>query len=255
MIARDMYASGLIMQRSGVVGRAEACILVMLAPHFNPREVSMKQCKCDLRTRLVGDGCDACNPELARELSQEVSMEKEKSRKAKDGRCCSCGYECDEQTPCPSREDKIHCVHWWEKAEDETLEEVRIERDSYLALLNGESAEGNDDVYPVLKQLKEIAEEKESLLSALEAAQREAAGLRELLERVRKEDSARLIRLEKDLNLALARTEKEGVSDRHSDEWERGCLEVTRLLEEHPEEWDGPCECQGCLRTEKEGGG
>ncbi|NKE69859.1 hypothetical protein [Candidatus Manganitrophus noduliformans] len=33
----------------------------------------------------------------------------------------------------------------------------------------------------------------------------------------------------------------------YSDEWARGCLDVTRLLEEHPEGWDGPCECQLCL--------
>ena len=24
-------------------------------------------------------------------------------------------------------------------------------------------------------------------------------------------------------------------------------LEFTRLLDKHPEEWDGPCECQLCL--------
>lgn len=27
-------------------------------------------CKCDFRTRTVGDGCAVCNPELARELSE-----------------------------------------------------------------------------------------------------------------------------------------------------------------------------------------
>ena len=28
-------------------------------------------CKCDMRTRLVGDGCEFCNPRLAEELAKE----------------------------------------------------------------------------------------------------------------------------------------------------------------------------------------
>ena len=29
-------------------------------------------CKCNLRTRLVGDGCEVCNPKLAAELAQQA---------------------------------------------------------------------------------------------------------------------------------------------------------------------------------------
>lgn len=34
---------------------------------------AVMECKCDLRTKLVGDGCEVCNPELAAEMTaQEV---------------------------------------------------------------------------------------------------------------------------------------------------------------------------------------
>ncbi len=37
--------------------------------------------------------------------------------KEKDGRCCSCGYEGEKETPCKKREDKTHCEHWWDGVE------------------------------------------------------------------------------------------------------------------------------------------
>ena len=30
----------------------------------------MEDCKCDMRTKLVGDGCSVCNPELHKELTR-----------------------------------------------------------------------------------------------------------------------------------------------------------------------------------------
>jgi hypothetical protein len=35
----------------------------------------MSECKCDLRTRLVGDGCETCNPQMAIDLLKEQSRE------------------------------------------------------------------------------------------------------------------------------------------------------------------------------------
>lgn len=37
------------------------------------------------------------------------------------GVCCSCGDkgESNEETPCPKRHDRIHCVHWWDVPEKE----------------------------------------------------------------------------------------------------------------------------------------
>lgn len=35
-------------------------------------EPSASKCKCDIRTKLVGDGCEECNPTLAAELKEET---------------------------------------------------------------------------------------------------------------------------------------------------------------------------------------
>ena len=36
-----------------------------------------------------------------------------------DGVCCACGYDGDEETACMEREDKTHCVHYYEVEEGE----------------------------------------------------------------------------------------------------------------------------------------
>jgi hypothetical protein len=35
-------------------------------------------------------------------------------RPAVAGKCCSCGYDGEDETPCPKREDGTHCDHWWD---------------------------------------------------------------------------------------------------------------------------------------------
>jgi len=40
--------------------------------------------------------------------------------KPKDGKCCACGADDPpgtEEYPCLKREDKVHCVHWYEVEE------------------------------------------------------------------------------------------------------------------------------------------
>lgn len=36
-----------------------------------------------------------------------------------NGICCSCGYGGEAETICMDRDDKIHCVHWWEGPDKE----------------------------------------------------------------------------------------------------------------------------------------
>lgn len=30
------------------------------------------------------------------------------------GTCCGCGYAGPEETTCPTRQDGVHCSHWWD---------------------------------------------------------------------------------------------------------------------------------------------
>lgn len=34
------------------------------------------------------------------------------------GECCDCGYAGEDESPCPKREDGIHCEHWWDGSEE-----------------------------------------------------------------------------------------------------------------------------------------
>lgn len=38
----------------------------------------------------------------------------ERAARAVDGVCCGCGYSGEEETPCETRDDHLHCVHWYE---------------------------------------------------------------------------------------------------------------------------------------------
>jgi hypothetical protein len=44
----------------------------------------------------------------------------------KNGTCCSCGYDSDEETPCAKREDGSHCVYWWDGPGDYEIKEEAV---------------------------------------------------------------------------------------------------------------------------------
>jgi hypothetical protein len=50
--------------------------MTAILAHVEAQEAEIERlrkllCKCDMRTRLVGDGCEFCNPQLADELVKE----------------------------------------------------------------------------------------------------------------------------------------------------------------------------------------
>ena len=40
----------------------------------------MTECKCDMRTRLVGDGCAGCNPAMAMDIERDNALDRRKGQ-------------------------------------------------------------------------------------------------------------------------------------------------------------------------------
>ena len=56
------------------------------------------ECNCDMRTKLIGDGCSTCNPEFARDHSEdedECAHQFQRTGRHHDGtqffKCAQCG--------------------------------------------------------------------------------------------------------------------------------------------------------------------
>ena len=74
--------------------------------------------KCGAKYPDGGDGYDGMCPDCADKAEKGADVEVCASR---DGRCCSCGADDPpgtEEYPCQKREDKTHCIHWYEICED-----------------------------------------------------------------------------------------------------------------------------------------
>lgn len=70
-------------------------------------------CKCDLRTKLVGDGCQYCNPELAAQIAVD-------SARYEQAPCLDCGAqnaaEAETMCHCAGDKDDCHGCHLWPDA-------------------------------------------------------------------------------------------------------------------------------------------
>lgn len=72
------------------------------------------ECKCDMRTKLVGDGCELCNQELAAMIAAD-------NARRKQALCMECGAnnpkEAETMCRCSGDKDDCHGCELWPDAE------------------------------------------------------------------------------------------------------------------------------------------
>lgn len=72
------------------------------------------ECKCDMRTKLVGDGCELCNQELAAMIAAD-------NARRKQAPCMECGAnnpkEAETMCRCSGDKDDCHGCELWPDAE------------------------------------------------------------------------------------------------------------------------------------------
>ena len=76
---------------------------------------NMLKCKCNIRKKLVGDGCQICNPEMAKQVEEENKM---------DRFCRVCGEELDD-IYCHECEEEIYYDDDDEEELDDNYKQIR----------------------------------------------------------------------------------------------------------------------------------
>lgn len=89
----------------------------------------------------------------------------------REGVCCSCGYDGEEETDCPKREDDTHCEHWWDGAAEDL---IRQAAENVRPLVEAEERAAREPIPPHRLGPAAVSAAPRRVTDAVEAARRDA---------------------------------------------------------------------------------